>query len=191
MDAPAFLEAACGEFGRRVDAVGDRWGDPTPCSEWDVRQLVNHLVGECRWIPPLLEEQTIADVGSALDGDLLGDDAVEAWRRASVAAVAAANGPGAMGATAHLSYGDRSAEHYVSQVATDLVIHAWDLARAVGADERIAPELVEAASAMLSAAPEEMDMARRYGLFAAPVAVPDGDTGDAQARMLAATGRRV
>ena len=34
----------------------------------------------------------------------------------------------------HLSYGDVPADHYVNEVATDLLIHGWDLARAIGAD---------------------------------------------------------
>ena len=39
-----------------------------------MRDLVNHVVGEDRWTVPLVEGRTIADVGSSLDGDLLGDD---------------------------------------------------------------------------------------------------------------------
>ena len=188
MDTPSFLEAACGEFGRRLDAAAGRWDAPTPCSEWDVRALVQHAVNECAWIAPLLEGRTIADVGGALDGDLLGDDPVAAWRGASAAAVAAASVPGAMEATAHLSYGDRSGDYYVNQVATDLVVHTWDLARAVGADERLTADLVEEASASYAAS-QEMQMARQYGLFAAPVEVDGG--ADPQARMLAVTGRRM
>lgn len=188
MDAPDFLEGACAEFGRRLEAVGGRWHDATPCSDWDVRALVQHAVNECAWIPPLLEGKTIADVGSALDGDLLGDDPVAAWRRAAAGAVAAARAPGAMQATAHLSYGDRTGDQYVTQVAGDLVIHTWDLARAVGTEERIDPALVSATAGMLGGAPEEVEMARSYGLFAAVVEVPDD--ADAQTRMLAFTGRR-
>src|SRR5215210_4998300 len=59
------LHARCvAEFTARVATVPeDRWGGPTPCAEWDVRQLVNHVVGEDRWTGPLLEGRTIAEVG--------------------------------------------------------------------------------------------------------------------------------
>src|SRR5262245_28538324 len=54
--------AAVDEFGGRVRAIrDDQWSAPTPCTKWDVRTLVNHLVYELRWMPPLLAGQTIAE----------------------------------------------------------------------------------------------------------------------------------
>ena len=65
---------AVGGFLAIVAGVApDAWGRPTPCVDWDVRTLVNHVVGEERWAVPLLEGRTIAEVGDSLDGDLLGD----------------------------------------------------------------------------------------------------------------------
>src|SRR3712207_9183954 len=60
----------------------DQWTAATPCVEWDVRTLVNHVVGEDRWVPPLLAGLTIAEVGDTLAGDLLGEDPQSAWDRA-------------------------------------------------------------------------------------------------------------
>ena len=75
--APAVVELyarSVEQFQAVVDQVPDgAWAAPTPCGDWDVRALVNHVVGEDRWVVPLLEGQTIAAVGDALDGDLLGD----------------------------------------------------------------------------------------------------------------------
>src|ERR687895_1707763 len=81
---------AVGEFEDRVDSIpGDAWSRPTPCLDWDVRALVNHVVGEDRWTGPLLDGMTIAEVGDRFDGDLLGDDPQGAGRVASAEAVAA------------------------------------------------------------------------------------------------------
>jgi len=69
------------EFGKRVARIGDGdWSNPTPCSEWDVRTLVNHLVYEHRWAVPLLDGATIADVGDRYEGDLLDDDPIAVWQ---------------------------------------------------------------------------------------------------------------
>src|SRR5581483_10191843 len=61
-------ERAAGEFGKRVDAVrDDQWSAPTPCNEWNVRALVNHIVYEDRWAPHLVRGETIEQVGTRYD----------------------------------------------------------------------------------------------------------------------------
>src|SRR5881392_1448554 len=84
----------------------DQWGDPTPCTDWNVRALVNHLVYEARWLPPLMAGKTIAEVGDAYEGDLLGDDPVSSYEDALRQATAAVQAPGALERTVHLSYDD-------------------------------------------------------------------------------------
>ena len=94
------------EFGARVQAVADdQWELPTPCSDWNVRQLVNHLVYEDRWTVPLMEGGTLAEVGDRFEGDLLGDDPKAAWDASSAEAVRAVQGDGALGRTVDLSSG--------------------------------------------------------------------------------------
>ena len=74
-DIVSLFQRAVDEFDKRVQAVlEDQWDGGTPCTEWTVRDLVNHVVNEDRWVKPLIEGKTIDEVGSALDGDLLGDD---------------------------------------------------------------------------------------------------------------------
>ena len=175
------------EFGARVRAVADdQWELPTPCADWNVRQLVNHLVYENRWTVPLMNGGTIAEVGDRYEGDLLGDDPKGAWADASAAAVRSVRADGALERTVHLSAGPTPATEYVNQLFADHLIHAWDLARAVGADERLDPELVEACAGWFVA------MEPRYRAVGAigdrPEVRPDAD---AQTRLLAAFGRTV
>ena len=69
-------------FAARVDALDglspERWAGPTPCADWDVRALLNHIVYEDLWTVPLMEGATIAEVGDRYEGDLLGDDPLAA-----------------------------------------------------------------------------------------------------------------
>ena len=186
-DVPGLYRAAMDQFGDLLGRVpSDGWTSPTPCAEWDVRALANHVIGENRWLPPLMEGQTIADVGDALDGDLLGDDPVGEWERAAAEAAAAAAEPGALERTVHLSFGDFSGRYYVGQVLSDHVIHAWDLARAIGAPESLDGELVAFAYDELV---PQLDAWRSAGAFGPRVEVA-GDA-DLQTKLLAEAGRKV
>jgi uncharacterized protein (TIGR03086 family) len=174
------------EFGRRVrQAPEDRWTSPTPCPDWDVRTLVNHLVSENRWTPPLLEGVTIEEVGDRFDGDLLGDDPKAAWEESARAAVEAVGAPSAMDQIVHLSFGDHPAAEYLWQLFNDHLIHAWDLARGIGVDDTLDPELVEISYARSK--PEE-DMLKSFGVFGEKVTPPPG--ADRQTELLAVFGRR-
>ncbi len=180
------LRQAIKGFQKRVQAVGDdQWHSPTPCTEWDVHALVNHVVGELRWIPPLLAGRMIAEVGDQFAGDLLGKQPKRAWAAASQQAIEASLQPGTMERTVHLSSGDRRADAYISEVATDVVIHTWDLARGIGVDDRLDRELVDFAQATLK---PQVEAWRAAGAFAGAVDVPQG--ADAQTQFLALVGRR-
>ncbi|MDQ3762193.1 MAG: TIGR03086 family metal-binding protein [Actinomycetota bacterium] len=177
--------SAMAEFDRRVRAVRpDQWQNQTPCTEWDVRALVNHLVTEQLWAPLLLDGATIDDVGDRFDGDQLGDDPVAAWESAAAAAREAFAAPGALRRSVELSYGRRPADGYCQEMTLDLTVHAWDLARGIKADERLDEELVRD---MLAFVEPQVDQLAGTGYFAPPVDV--GDDADAQTRLLALLGR--
>src|SRR6266498_3151485 len=94
-------------FAELTRGVGDdHWALPTPCSEWDVRTLVNHLVYEERWAVPLFAGSTIAEVGDRFEGDLLGNDPSGASAAAAQEAITAVAQPGVLERTVHLSFGD-------------------------------------------------------------------------------------
>lgn len=170
-------------FGHLVARVGaDQWDAPTPCTAWTVRDLVNHLTSEARWTPPLLAGRRLEEVGDVFDGDLLGDDPVRAHADAVDAAIAAV-GRVELDRTVHLSFGEVPARVYLEQLVTDHLVHTWDLARAIGADEQLPDDLVAACLAIV--APQE-DAYRAAGLIGPRVAT---DRTDPQSRLLAMLGR--
>lgn len=178
---------ALAEFDRRVELIRpEQWHNPTPCTEWDVRALVNHLVTEQLWVPLLLAGATVADVGDRFDGDRLGDDPVAAWKSAAAAAREAFAAPGALHRPVELSYGPRPADGYCQEMTLDLAVHAWDLARGIGADDHLDEELVQH---VLRFVQPQADQLPGTGLFAAPVEV--SDDADTQTSLLALLGRRV
>lgn len=177
---------ALAEFDRRVALIRPgQWHDPTPCAEWDVRALVDHLVTEQLWVPPLLDGATIADLGDRFDGDQLGDDPVAAWKSAAAAAREAFAAPGALHRPVELSYGRRPADGYCQEMTLDLAVHAWDLARGIGADDHLDEDLVRGVLRFVQPQAEQL---AGTGLFAAPIEV--SDDADPQTRLLALLGRR-
>lgn len=186
MNALDYYRIGLQEFDKRVHAIADdQWSSSTPCTEWNVRDLVNHIVNEDKWVAPLIAGKTIADVGDGLDGDLLGDDPKGAWDDAREEALSAVEQPDALGRTVHLSFGDTAAEAYIAQLAVDHAIHAWDVARATGGDEGIDTDLVEFAYRELE---PQVAAWREAGAFADEVEVP-GDA-DRLTQLLAMTGRK-
>jgi uncharacterized protein (TIGR03086 family) len=162
----------------------DQWGTPTPCTDWDVRGLVNHVVAEQRWSVPLFAGATIAEVGDRFDGDVLGDDPQLSSTQAAEDAVAAVSGGGAMERMVHLSFGDTPAVEYVNQLLADHLVHRWDLAVAIGADRDLDPIAVrECANWFVDRA----EMYRGAGAVADPIVVPAG--AGAADELLAAFGR--
>ena len=173
------------QAGARVGTISDQWQLPTPDDDWDVRALVNHLLNENLWAPPLLDGLTIADVGDRFDGDQLGDDPSAAWSAAASASVAAVSAAGALDRTVHVSFGDISGREYVSQLTCDHLIHGWDLARAIGLDDQLDQELVEWAYDFIS---PQVEGWRSAGAFGPEVEVPAGAS--RQDQLLGLTGRR-
>lgn len=184
------LHDRCGQrFAALVAGVGPRqWHDGTPCSQWDMRMLVHHLLYEQRWVPPLLEGLTIEQVGDRFGGDLMGQDA-PAWPGLLASSIeqahAAVAQPGALDRTVHLSFGDASGQEYVLQLTADLAIHAWDLARATGQDDTLDPGVV---TLLLPWAEANADLLTASGMFGSPIDV--GPNAPDDARLLGLLGRR-
>jgi uncharacterized protein (TIGR03086 family) len=173
-------------FDRAMRKVGPTdWDSPTPCTDWTVRDLVNHIVVEQLWVPDMLAGRRVAEVGDRFDGDQLGDDPLATWQEASRTARAAWLEPGVLERTVHLSYSDETAEEYGWQMTTDLTVHGWDLATALGAGADIPDEV---ASRLLAYIEPQMELWSGSSMFADPVPVPAD--ADAPTRLVALLGRQ-
>jgi len=180
MDVVELHNRTVANFAELASGVAvDQWSAPTPCSDWDVRALVNHVVGEERWTMPLMEGKTIAEVGDTLDGDLLGDDPA---RAASAAAREAQEAATRSIDKVHLSYGDEDPDEYLRQLAADHLVHGWDLAVATGATPRLDADVVDEVAAWFA---KREELYRSAGMIGEHL---DGFTEPTEA-LLAAFGR--
>ncbi|MFE7572293.1 TIGR03086 family metal-binding protein [Streptomyces sp. NPDC057539] len=169
------------EVERLVSAVGpDRIADPTPCAEWDVRALLDHLVWENLIWAGLAEGSPPTDHGA----DHLGADHLAAFRAAASATMTAFRRPGML----ERRYGPAPGHKLVEQLLIEMLVHGWDLARATGQRADFAEGTVEA---VLPSVREIYGALPRTpgGSFAPEVPVPDGAS--ATDRLAAFLGRPV
>lgn len=176
-------------FDATVQSIGpDQWDAPTPCSDWNTRDLVNHLVYEQRWATPMLAGATVEEVGDRFDGDLLGEDPTGAWASAAQESAAAVSAPGVLGRTVNTSMGSSPATQYLSEMTCDLIVHRWDLGQAIDREQRFTGDELAQVEALVEAiAPMQTEL-EAAGVFGAPVEAPPD--ADAQSRALAALGRQ-
>jgi uncharacterized protein (TIGR03086 family) len=137
------LSLANDEFARQLRLVGpDDWRRPTPCSEWDVRALVNHVVGGNVRCQLLLSGAPTAQVEATRTVDHLGDDALASFLGTAEVVVATFLEDGALNRVGHHVTGDRTGRELLSMRILDAAIHGWDLARAIGTDETLDEDVV-------------------------------------------------
>ncbi|MDP4038569.1 MAG: TIGR03086 family metal-binding protein [bacterium] len=189
MNIAELHKKACEHATRLVESVkNDQWTMSTPCTQWDVRALLNHMTYENSWVKPLIEGKTIEQVGDQFDGDLLGNNPRAAWGEATNDATKAFGKESAMKKTVHLSTGDTNGEDYAKQVFTDILIHSWDLTRGIDADDKLDGNLVKICYEMTMKNLAGIEEAREYGLYGKIVEV-DKNAG-LQTKLLALFGRR-
>jgi uncharacterized protein (TIGR03086 family) len=143
MPSTGTLEQAQAQFAKVLESVGDdAWTLSTPCAGWDVRELVGHLIGGALMAVALLDgvskEEAIAGMLAPQDVDLKA-----AYAAAATAESEAFRAPGALEQTVHHPIGDVSGAQLRDFRIGDATLHSWDLARALGIDETLDPELVE------------------------------------------------
>jgi uncharacterized protein (TIGR03086 family) len=181
-------------FEQRLRAVrSDQWALPTPCAEWDVRQLANHMTrGNLNYVG-LLGGGSAAQFLRLRDLDALDADPVGAYTRSVRECAGAFAGPGALQRILDYPLGRVTGRQALAVRITDSTIHTWDLARAIGVDDDLDTGLVgwiddhlEEIYAGLAETPTAADTTHRF--FAAPGDPPAGG-GPRQDRLLHRMGR--
>ena len=168
--------------GRIVANIKDsQLHDATPCEDYDVAGLLNHVISGNYWVAPLVDGKTIEEVGDSLDRDYGPGD----YDASAKEADAAFSLPGAMERPVGVSYGPVPAEVYAGHRFVDVLIHGWDLAQATGQDATLDPELVDACWSVIN---PQMELLRGSGMFGDQLDVPDD--ADSQTKLLATLGRR-
>jgi uncharacterized protein (TIGR03086 family) len=184
VDGLTALRSANTAFEQRLRRVGaDDWSLPTPCSEWDVRALVNHVIGGNRRYVMLLRGASAESVDRTRTEDHLGSDPVAAFATTARELVDVFGEDEALARVAHHPIGDRTGAELLAMRVLDVTVHAWDLARALGVEDVLDPEAVEFALAHV----DLIEAGRQHGSFA-PLRSPTSGT-SAQARLLHLVGR--
>lgn len=175
MDVLELHRRSADRFRMCLDGVtADQWGHPTPCTEWDVRALVDHVVGNH------------ARLAHRLHGEHAAPGIEAGWPAVCSAVHTGLARPDVLTREVPSPFGGRASVADLARVlAVDLTVHTWDLARAVGADDDLDPDVV---AAVLPLVEQLHPVLAATGKFGSTVEVPGG--ADAQRRLLGLLGRR-
>jgi uncharacterized protein (TIGR03086 family) len=156
--------------------IGDAdWDKQSPCKDWSVRDLVDHTL------------QWQATGGGMLGAATAPGDDWETIREAYATHLA---DPSNLAGTVD-EFAGIPRQELTGFLIGDLLIHSWDLARSIGADETLPPAAVEATMAGLHHVPPELLRGHNpLGQAMMGPAVEIADDASIQDRMLAFSGRR-
>jgi uncharacterized protein (TIGR03086 family) len=171
-----------GRFTKRANEVPEAaWELPAPCDGWVARDVVRHMV---EWMPAFLSS---AGGPPLPQGPSVDEDPAGAWATLNGGIQALLDDPGASATEiSHPQAGTHRLEDAIGMFFLgDVLMHAWDLARAAGLDETLDPEVVHD---MLVGMEPLDEMLRASGQYGPKVDVP-GDA-DEQTKLIAFTGRQ-
>ncbi|MDZ4828141.1 MAG: TIGR03086 family metal-binding protein [Actinomycetota bacterium] len=121
----------------------DQLDEKTPCESWDVRALINHIVGGANWFAVSTNAGESPENDTTEDTDYAGGNFVAAFDEASKKAVAAFGAPGALEKQIKAPFGTFPGIAFLGLATTDTFTHGWDLAKATGQSSDLDPQLAE------------------------------------------------
>jgi uncharacterized protein (TIGR03086 family) len=187
MDVIELLDRGYAWSAERIAAVRtDHLDGVTPCAGWDVRQLLNHMVGSLGLLTGAaageVAEPSRFDAQALADTDLVGADPAAAFAQVRSRAAVVWREPGVMARTCAIPFGATPAPMLASLTLLEVVVHGWDVSQATGEAAEIAPELV---GPIFSFARVGVD-GRRGTAFAADLGIGDNPSD----RLVAFLGRK-
>ncbi|RSN25159.1 TIGR03086 family protein [Streptomyces sp. WAC 05977] len=182
----ALIAPAAAEFTGILRGIGESdLSARTPCAEYDVRALLNHLLYWGPWLEAAGHKAPPPEVSSGeAEADLVGDGWLADIEKQTARLVDVFAAPEAWQGPTTFGGNPMPASMAGYMVLDEFVFHAWDLARATGAKFSVLPEVADAVYAI---ALEIGDQARAMKVYGEEVAVADGAT--TFERALGATGR--
>jgi uncharacterized protein (TIGR03086 family) len=138
------LQTVSDDFRNVVSTVApEQWDLPTPCPDWTVLELIGHVVGGSQMATSLVGGASRIDAIGLLATDFVGTDPLGAVDTALAAQRHAFDQPGIENVICQHPAGDMPAEQLLGLRIGDLLIHSWDLARAIGANEQLSADAVQ------------------------------------------------
>jgi uncharacterized protein (TIGR03086 family) len=174
-----------------VDQIrDDQWDlvvpdDMTRTPGITLRQIINYHAYDDAWVPDVLAGKTKEEVGDRYDGDLLGDHAKLNFASIAETAVLAVGDFDDPDRVVHLSYGDWPAREYLKHITSFRGLRAHDIAKFIGADPTLPPDLVQGLWEEIAPSAEEW---RKLGVYGPAVPMPED--APLQDRLLGLTGRK-
>jgi len=165
---PLLADAATAAASTARGVSPGQLASPTPCQEWQVRPLANHLLQVTTALS--LAGRGAAVPGDIWDRDLMSDDWANRLDEQARQAIEAWSEPSAWEGTVSMGSSEMPASMMATMLASDLVIHSWDLARATGQEYACLDDTAEMARVFVEQMAEQ---GRGMGIFAEPVPVPD------------------
>lgn len=171
----------CRAFGNQVRAVGDHWQTQSPCTEWDARGVLEHVIGfhNVLLLRPL-----------AAKAHRPNSDPVGRWAATFAALDRVLSRPGLLDGVVDVpAVGNNppsqvDAARILPLLSLDVLVHTWDLGRAADQNVTLDPDLCRK---FLEGLPSDGAALSRTGMYGRPRLVPAGS--DTQDELLARLGR--
>ena len=187
ISADSLRRAATGFRGVVAMIDDDQWQLATPCDGWTVRQLVGHVASGCEMAAVLADGGDRQDAIAVLGVDHLGEQPLAALDAALERQRVAFERPDVETQVFHHPAGDMPGAQVIQFRVSDLLVHRWDLAQAIGVDDTLDPILVQEVWAGIA---PMVPMMADTGVFGGGPSGTVDDDAPAQTLLLDAMGRR-
>jgi len=183
-------EAAAQEFRQTLSGVrADQMSNSTPCSLWNVQNLLNHNIRVAGFVRGVLTGNITVNPQD-VEGPLPPEGALQALDAGVAQVSELIKTPGALNRELNTPFGVMSAAHFMVNPFADLLIHRWDLAKATSQTTVLDGSLVEACYNFLAPNMNGIRSIQAGGLPIFGPAVAVLDSASLQEKLIGMVGRQ-